>query len=890
MPKEDDQLGLITARSSTEPLNSNLIVAFCLDGTVYALDAGNGAILWRTSGSFTDGPLLKKRRRIRTNGNVTPPLVVDYLIEPLGEGAIFQMTEGEGEQVKRLPFTLKSLVHLSPVHWQESEERALYLIAKRESSIYVLDLEGGNVKKRQFKNKSSHKNICNSSDEEMAVELSERASLLVGRTDYHVQGFDEGNLEAQWEITLTQFKTLHNEMEMEISEKCFNGNNFYTTFNGHLVSKQAERPWIAKLNSPVLQIFRPMKTAKGFVTLQEIRLKGSESGAIVAKRHVLFDQNKATFYFDDLVNVGVLNTNTEEGNSSTLFVLPQSHYPLLRDRKKPIIGEEGIISEVPIVKRHEFLSVQRVSRQVIPPTVKLLDYENQTTSKFGYTLLIAVLGIFGLWFMRRLYKNRQRRLKPRGGALEMSEEVLGYGSHGTVVFRGKFDGRPVAIKRLLSEFYSLADHEIGLLQEHDTHPNVVRYFYREEQERFILVALELADCSLQAYIDPVGRESGSSSANEILQGSQGTEIKNFEGVKVDRRDLLRQVMSGLSFLHEKGLIHRDLKPQNILLQFVEGSVRVLISDFGLSRKLIEMESSFHATAKASGTLGWRAPEIIFNEETVKYRESTGSCNSDQSCQAYQSCQSSSAGSDVNSESSTVYGPVKIGRSVDIFAAGLIFYYVLSGGKHAFGSRIMRESNISTGKLELDTSFLSVEAENLIKEMLRKRAKDRPTAKQILAHPFFWDSEKRLEFICSVSDVLEAEERNIKREQVEKAPPGFESAPSRLPMRDAIDFVGTRVFKESSTWHKDLDRLIFQDITKHRYYMVNKLHDLLRAIRNKRNHYNETPTSVQEILGTSPIEAWEYFESKFPKLLMECYMVMSRFVENLKSLEKYYEKR
>jgi serine/threonine protein kinase len=878
MSKEDDELGLITARSSNEPLNNNLIVAFCLDGTVYALDAINGAILWRTSGSFTDGPLLKKRRRIMRNDDVTPPLVVDYLIEPLGEGAIFQTTAGE--EVKRLPFTLKSLVHLSPVHWQESEDRALYLIAKRESSIYVLDLVSGNVKKRQFKNQNNNKNICSSSDEEMAIELSERASLLVGRTDYHVQGFDEGNLEAQWEITLTQFKSLHKEMEM--IDNCFNGNNFYTTFNGHLISKQAERPWIAKLNSPVLQIFIPMKTAKGFVTLQEIGLKGSENGAIAAKRHVLFDQNKATFYFDDLVNVGVLNT--EKSNSSTLFVLPQSHYPLLRDRKKPMIGEEGIISEALIVKRYEFLSVQRVSRQVIPPTVKLLDYENQMTSKFGFTLLIAVLGIFGLWFMRRLYKKRQRRSQPGGGVLEMSEEVLGYGSHGTVVFRGKFDGRPVAIKRLLSEFYSLADHEIGLLQEHDTHPNVVRYFYREEQERFILVALELADCSLQEYIDPIGRESGSSSANEILQGSQITEIKNFEGVKLDKRDLLRQVMSGLSFLHEKGLIHRDLKPQNILLQFGEGSVRVLISDFGLSRKLIEMESSFHATAKASGTLGWRAPEIIFNEETVKYRESTGSCSSDRPYQ------SSSVGSDINVESSTVYGPVKIGRSVDIFAAGLIFYYVLSGGKHAFGSRMMRESNISTGKLELDTSFLGVEAENLVKEMLRKRAKDRPTAKQVLSHPFFWDSEKRLEFICSISDVLEAEERNIKREQVEKAPPGFESAPSSLPMRDAIDFVGTRVFKESSTWHKDLDRLIFQDITKHRYYMVNKLHDLLRAIRNKRNHFNETPTSVQEILGTSPIEAWEYFESKFPKLLMECYTVMGRFVENLKSLKKYYEKR
>jgi len=108
-----------------------------------------------------------------------------------------------------------------------------------------------------------------------------------------------------------------------------------------------------------------MTAGKEFVTLREIDLKGSDSGAVAAKRHVLFDQNRETFYFDDLVNVGILNS---EGNSSTLtlFVLPQSHYPLLRDRKKPTIGEEefGLI-----VKKHEFLSVQRVSRQVIPSIV-----------------------------------------------------------------------------------------------------------------------------------------------------------------------------------------------------------------------------------------------------------------------------------------------------------------------------------------------------------------------------------------------------------------------------------------------------------------------------------------------------------------------------------------
>lgn len=901
MTNEDD-LGLITKPSSHShssnslTFNNNLIIAFCLDGTVYALDSGNGAILWRTSGSFTDGALLKKRRRIKGNKRDKE---VEYLIEPLGEGSIFQKTSGnniEGEEeVKRLPFTLKSLVQLSPVHWQESEELGHYLIAKRESSIYLLDLLSGNVKKRQFKGKHGE----SSSDEEMAIESMERASLLVGRTDYHVQGFDEGNLDPQWEINLTQFKSLHQgQDENEVLR--FNGNDFYTTFNGHLVSKQAGEPWIAKLNSPVLQIFRPMTTGKGFVTLQEMKLKGSDSGAIAAKRHVLFDQSRATFYFDDLVNVGILNS---EGNSSTstLFVLPQSHYPLLRDRekkKKPKIGEEEVGL---IVKRHAFLSVQRVSRQVIPATIKLLDYENQSFKNlklfsFAISMTLFVGFVAFRWMSKWYRKQKHEGKRGSSGVLELSEEVLGYGSHGTVVFRGKFDGRPVAIKRLLSEFYSLADHEISLLQEHDTHPNVVRYFYREEQERFILVALELASCSLAEFIDPIGGESSGSSTCEAYKVPE-IKAKEFSGIQVDEIDLLKQVMGGLLFLHEKGLIHRDLKPQNILLQFPKAAqekVRVLISDFGLSRKLIELESSFHATAKASGTLGWRAPEIIFNEETVKYNWESKAIIT-----GHVSNSTGSHDKDIESHDSAstcCYGPLKIGKSVDIFAAGLIFYYVLSGGKHAFGSRMLRESNISTGKLEINTSFLNFEAENLIKEMLKKRAKDRPTAKQILSHPFFWDSEKRLEFICSVSDVLEGEERSLKREQVEKAPPGFESTTtSILPMRDSIDFIGTKVFKEAATWHKALDRLIFQDLTKHRYYMVNKLHDLLRAIRNKRNHFNETPANVQEILGTSPIEAWEYFEAKFPRMLMECHQVMSKFVlkstenNNFKSLEKYYER-
>ncbi|KAJ2758482.1 bifunctional endoribonuclease/protein kinase ire1, partial [Coemansia nantahalensis] len=46
------------------------------------------------------------------------------------------------------------------------------------------------------------------------------------------------------------------------------------------------------------------------------------------------------------------------------------------------------------------------------------------------------------------------------GAITLTGHVLGYGSHGTVVYRGEFQGRAVAVKRLLLDFYEVADHEV----------------------------------------------------------------------------------------------------------------------------------------------------------------------------------------------------------------------------------------------------------------------------------------------------------------------------------------------------------------------------------------------------------------------------------------------
>ena len=69
-----------------------------------------------------------------------------------------------------------------------------------------------------------------------------------------------------------------------------------------------------------------------------------------------------------------------------------------------------------------------------------------------------------------------------GKLLITQDAILGYGSAGTIVFEGSLDGREVAVKRLLRQFYALAQKEIKALIASDAHPNVVRCFSMEEDD------------------------------------------------------------------------------------------------------------------------------------------------------------------------------------------------------------------------------------------------------------------------------------------------------------------------------------------------------------------------------------------------------------------------
>ncbi|KAK6288397.1 hypothetical protein J4Q44_G00389030, partial [Coregonus suidteri] len=81
------------------------------------------------------------------------------------------------------------------------------------------------------------------------------------------------------------------------------------------------------------------------------------------------------------------------------------------------------------------------------------------------------------------------------------KNVLGHGAEGTIVYKGQFDNRAVAVKRILPECFSFADREVDLLRESDEHPNVIRYFCTERDRQFQYIAIELCTASLQEYVE-----------------------------------------------------------------------------------------------------------------------------------------------------------------------------------------------------------------------------------------------------------------------------------------------------------------------------------------------------------------------------------------------------
>ncbi len=98
--------------------------------------------------------------------------------------------------------------------------------------------------------------------------------------------------------------------------------------------------------------------------------------------------------------------------------------------------------------------------------------------------------------------------------------------------------------------------------------------------------MEKFDCNLREYLE--GRDGDNNGQNV---------------------DLSLQAAQGLTYLHDKGFVHKDIKPTNYMVHCQPGA-RVIckLGDFGFSKRIIEGKSFCSATGRF-GTLNWTAPEM-----------------------------------------------------------------------------------------------------------------------------------------------------------------------------------------------------------------------------------------------------------------------------------------
>ncbi|XP_028417225.1 uncharacterized protein LOC114541509 [Dendronephthya gigantea] len=256
-----------------------------------------------------------------------------------------------------------------------------------------------------------------------------------------------------------------------------------------------------------------------------------------------------------------------------------------------------------------------------------------------------------------------------------SQFKIGDGGSSCVYVGLMKDGSEVAVKRILVQSDDKTaenEKEIMSLIETNSCPFIVsyRHFHRDHDDVLMYLIVDLCEEDLRELVD----------------------ASSIEHLQEHGPQMIREILSGLEFLHGKGILHRDLKPSNVLVD-IEG--RMKLADFGISRVLNDEQTTVVTFAK--GTPGWMPSEVT------------------QAIEKNEKC--------------------RFKKKSDVQVAGMIAFYVLTKGEHPFGSRLDRMRNISKGNSIGLNTLGDRKAQNFVSWLINHKIDERPYADEALRHPF-----------------------------------------------------------------------------------------------------------------------------------------------------------
>ncbi len=278
--------------------------------------------------------------------------------------------------------------------------------------------------------------------------------------------------------------------------------------------------------------------------------------------------------------------------------------------------------------------------------------------------------------------------------------ILGNGLT-AIVYPGWHFGinKPAAVKFIKKQYLRVENDQVNELKiwsEIDQDMNIVRLY--------------------DSYRDP---RNGLFLAMEKAERTFRKQIKKCNPSRDDVITWLHQVSKAVEYLHGKGVIHRDIKPDNILMFEQDGNKIVAkLADFGVSKMISNLERT-GTFSMASGTLLWMAPEALENK-TRRFKNT---------------------------------------KMLDIFALGMTFYFGLSKGGHPFCSQeddvldslVLKMTGTSLSAKQL--SFDQLAANDLLSKMMKRQPNDRANISDVLSHCLFWNWEKEQLFLIRVAICL-----------------------------------------------------------------------------------------------------------------------------------------